>query len=140
MTGHDTGWTIERIRAHVAENLPITTGFGFEVVSATPECCDVLIHDNPTIFRPGGVVAGPVLFAAADVGAYGIILAATGDPASTTVDLIIHFLRPGAGLPLLARTTPIKFGRRLVTTETIISPQDNPDRQIARATSTYIRS
>lgn len=138
MTEGNQGWPLARIREHVIENLPMTAAFGFEMVSATPERCDVLIHEREIIFRPGGVVAGPVLFAAADVGAYGLILSATGEPMSTTVDLIIHFLRPGAGLPLLARTEPVKFGRRLVTTDTVISPRDDPDRLIARATSTYI--
>lgn len=138
MTDPESGWPIERIRKHVSENLPLIDAFGFEMITATPDQCDVLIHEQKIIFRPGGVVAGPVLFAAADVGAYGLILSATGQPMSTTVDLIIHFLRPGQGLPLLARTVPIKFGRRLVTTETTISPRDNPGRQIARATSTYI--
>jgi uncharacterized protein (TIGR00369 family) len=138
MNAENRGWPLDRIREHVIENLPMTDAFGFEMISATPERCDVLIHDRPIIFRPGGIVAGPVLFAAADVGAYGLILSSTGEPMSTTVDLIIHFLRPGIGLPLLATTTPIKFGRRLVTTETIIAPQADPDRQIARATSTYI--
>ena len=37
-------------------------------------------------------MAGPVLFTAADVGAYGLILSSTGQIMSTTVDLTIHFL------------------------------------------------
>lgn len=138
MTDEGAGWPLQRIRDHVIENLPMTVAFGFELVSASPQRCDVLIHEREIIFRPGGIVAGPVLFTAADVGAYGLILSATGEPMSTTVDLVIHFLRPGAGLPLLARTEPVKFGRRLVTTETTIAPQSDPERLIAKATATYI--
>lgn len=138
MTDNNEGWPLPRIRAHVEENLPMISAFGFEMTLATPDCCEVLIHERELIFRPGGVVAGPVLFTAADVGAYGLILSKNGAVMASTVDLIIHFLRPGAGLPLLARTVPVKFGKRLVTTDTTIAPRDAPDRLIARATSTYV--
>lgn len=138
MTTSEEGWPLDRIQAHVAENLPMISAFGFEMTRATPECCDVLIHEQKLVFRPGGIVAGPVLFTAADVGAYGLILSKNGAVMATTVDLIIHFLRPGAGLPLLARTVPVKFGKRLVTTDTVIAPKEDPERLIARATSTYV--
>lgn len=138
MTQTEPGWSLDRICAHIAENLPLVGLFGMTLAAATPEGCDLVIDDHPGIFRPGDMVAGPVLFTAADAGAYGLILAAGGPPEATTIDLTIHFLRPGKGLPLLARTTPIKLGRRIATTDTIITPMSDPTHQIARATSTYM--
>ncbi len=85
-------------------------------------------------------MAGPVLFAAADVGNYALILAARGDPAAATIDTAIHFLRPATVLPLLARTIPMRIGRRLSVMETVIFEESAPERLLVRATSTWALS
>ncbi|MEQ9448990.1 MAG: PaaI family thioesterase, partial [Rhodospirillaceae bacterium] len=71
---------------------------------------------------------------------YAIILAAEGDPAAVTIDTTIHFLRAAMSLPLCARTTPARLGRRLAVTETMIFSVDAPERTLVRAISTWARS
>ena len=69
-------------------------------------------------------MAGPVLFALADVVTYALILAARHDPDAVTVDLTINFLRAARVLPLLAEAVPLRAGRRLFTAEVRISEAD----------------
>lgn len=137
MENQSEGWSIERASAHIDEHLPVAGMFGITIKALTSEFCDVEIKDHPGILRPGGSVAGPVLFAAADVGTYAIILAARGDPTAVTIDTVIHFLRPAVGTPLLARTTPTRLGRRLAIAETVIFEEASPERLLTRATSTW---
>lgn len=130
-------WSLTRIQTEIGTLLPLTVFFEFNVDAATSEYCDIIIPETPSVLRPGEAVAGPVLFASADVGSYALILATIGDPTAVTVDQIVHFLRPAKPCPLVARTTPIRFGRSLITTETIIFSPSAPDRLMAQATSTW---
>jgi uncharacterized protein (TIGR00369 family) len=120
--------------------LPMLALFGVEVTHADPASAIIKLSDGPHITRPGGSVAGPVLFAMADVAAYALILAFRPDPHSVTVDLTIHFLRPALKLPLIAVATPLRAGRRLFTAEIVISAEAEPDRKLVHATATYALS
>jgi uncharacterized protein (TIGR00369 family) len=120
--------------------LPMLALFGVEVTHADPDSAIIKLIDGPHITRPGGSVAGPVLFAMADVAAYALILATRPDPHSVTVDLTINFLRPALKLPLIAVATPLRAGRRLFTAEIIISAQAEPTRKLVHATATYALS
>jgi uncharacterized protein (TIGR00369 family) len=137
MNNQSKSWSIERVRTHVAEHLPVVKLFGLEVRDLSATSCDVVINDHPDILRPGESVSGPVLFGAADVGGYGVILAVRGDPTAVTIDTVIHFLRPALNPPLLAHTTPTRMGRTLAILETVIFDEAEPERLLARATSTW---
>ena len=133
-------WDLEQIQAHVMAGLPMLALFGVEVIHAGPASAMIKLRDGPHITRPGGSVAGPVLFAMADVAAYALILANRPDPHSVTVDLTINFLRPALKLPLIAVATPLRAGRRLFTAEIVISAEADPGRKLVHATATYALS
>ena len=137
MAAATTDWTLERIRAHILAGLPLVRRFGLELVEAGPQSSSVRITDNPEVVRPGGSVAGPVRFAAADVATYAIVLAGRHDPDAATVDLALKFLRPALDLPLLAQAEVLRAGRRLIMTEIRIAPESDPSRLVAHATATW---
>lgn len=116
------------------------TLFGVAVTHADPASATVRLDNGPHITRPGGSVAGPVLFAMADVAAYALILATRPDPHTVTVDLTIHFLRPALKLPLFAVATPLRAGRRLYIAEIVIWAEAEPERKLVQATATYALS
>ncbi|MBS0560755.1 MAG: PaaI family thioesterase [Proteobacteria bacterium] len=133
-------WTLERIAAHIADGLKLTGLFGFDVMAAGPERARLRINAGPQVLRPGGVVAGPILFAAADVATYALILARTGDADAVTVDLTINFLRGGRNLPLVAEATPLRAGRRLFSAAIAITEETGDGRLIAQATTNWALS
>lgn len=142
-------WTLEHVKRHIEEGLPLVPLFNIDVIEATAECGSVRLREGehvsrplvtrPLVTRPGGSVAGPVQFALADVATYALILAAKHDPGAVTVDLTINFLRPATSLPLLAEARPLRAGRRLFTAEVRISEQAS-GRLVPQATTTYALS
>ena len=129
-------WTLEHIRQHIADGLPLVPLFNLEVVEATASRGQVRLNVGEHVSRPGGAVAGPVLFALADVVTYALILAARHDPDAVTVDLTINFLRPARKLPLLAEAVPLRGGRRLFTAEVRIAEESGGE-LVAQATTTW---
>ncbi len=132
-----TPWTLDRIRDHITAGLPLMRLFQMEIVDAAAEYSVVRINDNPNVIRPGGTVAGPVMFAAADVATYAIILAARQDPDAATVDLAVKFLRPASCLPLLARAEVLRAGKRMFMTDIRIAPEADSSQLVAHATSSW---
>jgi uncharacterized protein (TIGR00369 family) len=130
-------WTLEHISRHIENGLPLVPLFNLEVVEATPARGRLRLNAGAHVTRPGGSVAGPVLFALADVVTYALILAARQDPDAVTVDLTINFLRPARVLPLLAEAVPLRGGRRLFTAEVRISEADGAGPLVAQATTTW---
>ena len=131
-----TAWTLEHIRQHIADGLPLVPLFNLEVIEATAARGRLRLNAGEHVSRPGGAVAGPVLFALADVVTYALILAARHDPDAVTVDLTINFLRPARVLPLLAEAVPLRAGRRLFTAEVRIAEHGGGE-LVAQATTTW---
>jgi uncharacterized protein (TIGR00369 family) len=129
-------WTLEHIRRHIEEGLPLVPLFNIDVIEASASRGAVRLREGEHVTRPGGSVAGPVQFALADVAAYALILADREDAASVTVDLTINFLRPAMLLPLIAVATPLRAGRRLYTAEVRIT-EEPTGRLVSHATTTY---
>jgi uncharacterized protein (TIGR00369 family) len=132
-----THWTLEHIRRHISEGLPLVPLFNLEVVEATATRARLQLNAGAHVSRPGGSVAGPVLFAVADVVTYALILAARHDPNAVTVDLTINFLRPARRLPLVAEAVPLRSGRRLFTAEIWINEADGAGGVVAQAMTTW---
>jgi uncharacterized protein (TIGR00369 family) len=132
-------WTLEQIRDHIATGLPLASLLNIAVVDASADQASVRLGVGGHATRPGGSVAGPVLFALADVAIYALILADRRDAAAVTVDLTINFLRPAMTPPLIAIVTPLRSGRRLFTAEARIV-EETTTRLIAQATGTYALS
>jgi len=107
---------------------------------------DVLGVDHATVrrrvgeadLRPGGTVAGPVLFAVADCALYIAIFGAMGiTPMAVTSSLNMNFLsRPAADRDLLGACKLIKVGRTLVVGEVSIF-SEGLDAPVAHAVGTY---
>lgn len=135
----DIAWTLDHIRRHIEQGLPLVPLFNIDVIEASANRGAVRLRAGEFVTRPGGSVAGPVQFALADVAAYALILADRKDEASVTVDLTINFLRPAMALPLLAVATPLRAGRRLFTAEIRIT-EEASGRLVSHATTTYALS
>ena len=132
-------WTLDRIKDHINEGLPLVPLFNIDVVEASPERARVRLNPGEHVTRPGGSIAGPVQFALADVATYALILVTKHDANAATVDLTINFLRPALSLPLIAEATALRAGRRLFTADVRIS-EENTGKLVAQATTTYALS
>ena len=139
MSAADLNWTLDHIRQHIGQGLPLVPLFNIDVIEASPTCGAVRLRPGAHATRPGGSIAGPVQFALADVATYALILAACRDQAAVTVDMTIKFLRPAMTLPLLATATTLRAGRRLYTAEVRIN-QEAGGQLISHATTTYALS
>ncbi len=137
MTARTPGWDLARIRAKIAAELPIVAALGLEVVHAVPGRALVRLDAHPHILRPGGVVAGPALFAMADVAGWAAILAERGQDA-VTANATIHFLRGADSLPLLAEARPLRAGKRVLVLEVLIYPEAaGPEAPVGHATMSW---
>lgn len=134
----DLTWTKERIKTHIAAELPLAALLGIEIVEATAKGSLVRLVGAPSITRPGGMIAGPVLFAMADIATYALTLAIRQEDAAATTTLQINFFRPVRTLPLLAEAVPLKAGRQLSTYDVRFWPEAGPpDKLAAQATATW---
>lgn len=135
----DINWTLDHIRRHIEQGLPLVPLFNIDVIEASEARGMVRLRAGDHVTRPGGSVAGPVQFALADVATYALILAARRDAAAVTVDLTINFLRPAMALPLVAVATTLRAGRRLFTAEVRITEEET-GRLVSHATANYALS
>jgi uncharacterized protein (TIGR00369 family) len=136
---HDITWTLDHIRQHIEQGVPLVPLFNIDVIEASADRGAVRLREGEHVTRPGGSIAGPVQFALADVATYALILASRHDEAAVTVDLTINFLRPAMLLPLVATATTLRAGRRLFTAEVRIE-EEATGRLISQATTTYALS
>ncbi len=133
-----TPWTLDRIRTYVAASLPLAALFGIDVIAAETTHARVRLTGNARIARPGGMVAGPVLFAMADITTYALSLMLRQEDTAATSTLLINFLRPAFELPLLSEAVALRAGRSLITYDVRIWPEAaGPDRLVAQATATW---
>jgi uncharacterized protein (TIGR00369 family) len=131
-------WDMNRILPHFAAHLPVAALFGIEVVTAEPDRSRVRLVGNAHITRPGGSIAGPVLFAMADLATYALTLALKHEESAVTASLLINFLRLAYAPPLIAEAVPLRAGRSLLTYDVRIwSEAEGPERLIAQATATW---
>ncbi|MBS0639106.1 MAG: PaaI family thioesterase [Acetobacteraceae bacterium] len=135
----DDAWTLDHIRDHIEQGLPLVPLFNIDVIEASPSRGAVRLRGGEHVTRPGGSIAGPVQFSLADVASYALILADRRDEHAVTVDLTINFLRPALRLPLMAVAVPLRAGRRLYTVDVRIS-EEASGRLVAQATATYALS
>ena len=77
-------WNVERIQDHIARELPLATLFNIELLTADNSSAQVRLNGDANIVRPGGTVAGPVLFALADIATYASTLVARQDGRAAT--------------------------------------------------------
>lgn len=70
----DSRWDLEGVRSHFTTKLPLAALLGIEVIAAESSSARVRLVGSERIARPGGMIAGPVLFAMADMASYALTL------------------------------------------------------------------
>ena len=89
--------------------------YGFRVVAADRRRCMLELPHKPALERPGGIVNGPALMAAADCAMWLAIKARLGvEGDALTSELNTAFLAPAKGEHVYCTARILKMGRRLI--------------------------
>jgi uncharacterized protein (TIGR00369 family) len=90
--------------------------------------------------RPGRVLSGPTLMAAADTAMYVVVMAHVG-PAlmAVTADMNLRFINKGALGDVIAEAGILKLGRRLVAMECRVWSDAARQQLVMHATGSYAR-
>jgi uncharacterized protein (TIGR00369 family) len=110
-------WTVERVEAGRAR---------------------VRVPYRESMLRPGRVLSGPSLFAAADVAMYVLVLAHVGPQLmAVTANFNINFLAKAKPGDILADARMLKLGRRLAVMEVGLYSSAEPEVRVAHVTGSY---
>ena len=89
--------------------------YGFRVIRSNGETCTIELPHKPLLERPGGIINGPALMAAADCAMWLAIKARIGiDKDALTSELNTAFLSPAKGGHVYCTAKILKFGRRSI--------------------------
>ena len=89
--------------------------YGFRVVSVSKDKCILELPHRPVLERPGGIINGPALMAAADFAMWLAIKARLGlDKDALTSELNTAFLAPAMGEHVYCTARILKAGRRRI--------------------------
>ncbi len=130
--------TADEFRQVLREGMPSGSAMPFEVLTLERGRAVLKMPAGARDLRPGGTVAGPLLFAFADLAVYAAVMTVLGKvPLAVTTDATVHFLRrPAAGV-LVARARLLKEGKRLVVGDVEIAPEGAEDAPVVHAVMTY---
>jgi uncharacterized protein (TIGR00369 family) len=120
------------------EGLPSADAMNVELTTLVRGRVVARLHTSERDLRPGGTVAGPVLFALADLALYAVVMSVVGPiPLCVTTDATMHFLRrPRAGV-LIASARLLKGGQRLMVGDVEIANEGEESDPVAHAVMTY---
>ena len=89
--------------------------WGFRVVTVNDDECTLELPHRADLERPGGIINGPALMAAADCAMWLAIKARIGmDKDALTSELNTAFLSPAKGGHVYCTAKILKFGRRSI--------------------------
>ena len=89
--------------------------YGFKVVSVNNSKCTLELPHKAALERPGGIINGPALMAAADCAMWLAIKARIGvDNDALTSELTTAFLAPAKGEHVYCTARILKMGRRRI--------------------------
>ena len=89
--------------------------YGFRVVRSNEESCVIELPHKPLLERPGGIINGPALMAAADCAMWLAIKTRIGvDKDALTAELNTAFLSPAKGEHVYCTARILKVGRRSI--------------------------
>jgi uncharacterized protein (TIGR00369 family) len=130
--------TAEQFREVIRDGMPSGAAIPFDLLTLERGLAVLRLRTGPDELRPGGTVAGPVLFWFADLAMYAAVMSVVGVvPLAVTTDATVHFLkRPPAGA-LVARASILKEGTRLVVGDIHIVHEDDASAAVAHAVMTY---
>lgn len=112
--------------------------FNFHVEDIAEGFARLRLDFDPRQLRPGGTIAGPVLFTLADTALFAAVMSCIGaDNMVFTSDMNIHFLRKPRPVDLLAECRIIKRGRQLMYGDVTMFSLGE-ERPVAHATGTYV--
>jgi uncharacterized protein (TIGR00369 family) len=98
---------------------------------------EVRIPIRPALFHAAHAAHGAVYFKAADDSAYFAVSSLVEEFFVLTTQLDLHLLRPISEGTLVARAQVVNRGRSSFLAEAILT--DDRDRQVGRATGTFVR-
>ena len=89
--------------------------YGFRVIRAGESGCTLELPHKPALERPGGIINGPALMAAADCAMWLAIKARIGvDNDALTSELNTAFLSPAKGEHVYCTARILKMGKRSI--------------------------
>lgn len=125
-------------QALIRGGLPAAAGVIVERVEPGLAC--VRIAYSERMLRPGGVISGPTLFAAADTAMYALVLSHLGpELMAVTANFNMNFLNKAAPGDVHAEARLLKLGRRLVVMDVRLFTSADPGRVVAHVTGSYAR-
>lgn len=129
--------TGEQFEQMVRENMGDRPSFSFRVEELGRGHGRIRLIFHEKQLRPGGTIAGPVMFTLADTVLYALTMSVAGlVPMAVTTDLSLHFLRRPGPVDLIGVGRLLKAsGRRLMGDVTLYS--DGDDDPVAHATGAY---
>ena len=112
--------------------------WGFKVVTANDEKCTLELPHKPALERPGGIINGPALMAAADCAMWLAIKARIGvEGDALTSELNTAFLAPAKGEHVYCTARILKMGRRRIYGTAECHAKDG--KLFSHHTVTYVR-
>jgi uncharacterized protein (TIGR00369 family) len=124
--------------ALLARGMPSAHAMQIETRAIGYGTATLVLPVDATHLRPGNSLAGPTLFALADLALYAAVLGAIGEVENAvTTSMTMNFLRrAGADAKLRAEAKLLKLGSRLAVGEVALFTGDDPA-PIAHAVGTY---
>ena len=112
--------------------------YGFRIVRVNGGTCTLELPHKPLLERPGGIVNGPALMAAADCAMWMAIKGKLGmDYDALTSELNTAFLAPAKGEHVYCTAKILKLGRRRIYGTAECHAKDG--RLFSHHTVTYVR-
>ena len=100
---------------HLLDTSQFLRPWGFQVITANDEKCTLELPHKADLERPGGIINGPALMAAADCAMWLAIKARIGvDNDALTSELNTAFLAPAKGEHVYCTARILKMGRRRI--------------------------
>lgn len=94
---------------------PFTSPWKFRVVSVGEGCCTLELPFRDALARPGGIMNGPALMAAADCSMWLAIKSLVGiDGDALTSEMTNAFLAPAVGESVLCHSSIMQLGKRRI--------------------------
>jgi len=113
--------TVEEFQELASLRIPFAEVMGLQLQSIDDDGVWMRALYSDKFLRPGGTISGPVMMGLADAAIYAMVMSRIGAvELAVTTSLNINFLRKPAPGDILARATPLKFGKRLVVGEVAI--------------------
>ncbi len=135
VVGQEAKISLADFHTLLADQHPFSMLLGIDIVQIGHGTARAILPARDTHQRLGGIVAGPMLMALADLVMYAAVVGATGQANAVTASLTINFLRKSPAGAVIANARLLKVGR-LCAGEAILTGE-NSDEPVAHIVSTW---